>query len=65
MKRNVIIIAIVVVIVLGIAGFFGWQQMTARAATTTRVQTQPVRGSISDRCGSWKSFRGQNREPCF
>ncbi len=47
MKRNVIIIAIVVVIVLGIAGFFGWQQMTARAATTARVQTQPVqRGSI-------------------
>lgn len=47
MKRNVIIIAIVVVIVLGVAGYFGWQQMTARAATTTRVQTQPVqRGSI-------------------
>ena len=47
MKRNVIIILIVVVIALGVAGFFGYQQLTARAATTQRAPTTPVtRGSL-------------------
>lgn len=47
MKRNVIIILIVVIIALGVAGFFGYQQLTARAATTPRVPTTTVaRGSL-------------------
>lgn len=47
MKRNVIIILVIVVIALGIAGFFGYQRLTASAATTQRVATTPVqRGSL-------------------
>ena len=47
MKRNFIIIGIVVVIVLSLVGFFGWQQIRASAATITRVQTVAVqRGSL-------------------
>lgn len=47
MKRNVIIILIVVVIAIGIAGYFGYQRLTASAATTQRLPTTPVtRGSL-------------------
>ena len=48
MKRKVILIGGVVVIVLIIAGVFGFQRMTASAATTTRTQTATVtRGSLA------------------
>lgn len=47
MKRNVLVIIIVVVIVLAAAGFFGVQQMTASAASATRLQTTEVqRGTL-------------------
>ncbi len=48
MKRNLIVVGGVVVIVLVLAGVFGWQRMTASAATTsTRAQTVAVtRGSL-------------------
>lgn len=47
MKRNFITIGIVVVIVLSIVGFFGWEQVTASGATTIRAQTAIVqRGSL-------------------
>lgn len=49
MKRRTRIIGGVVLVVLIVAGVFGWQRMTASAAsTTTRVQTATVtRGSLS------------------
>ncbi len=47
MKRNLLFVAGIVVIVVAIAGVFGWQRMTASAATTTRVQTATVtRGTL-------------------
>ncbi|MBI4787974.1 MAG: efflux RND transporter periplasmic adaptor subunit [Chloroflexi bacterium] len=48
MKRNFLVIGGVVVIVLVIAGVFGWQRLTASAAATTvRAQTATVtRGSL-------------------
>ncbi len=47
MKRNVLVIIGVVVIVLAIAGVLGWRQLTASAATATRVQTTTVqRGTL-------------------
>ncbi|MCL4395688.1 MAG: efflux RND transporter periplasmic adaptor subunit [Chloroflexi bacterium] len=39
MKRNVLIIAVVIVVVVIAAVFFGIQQMNAKAATATKVQT--------------------------
>ncbi len=47
MKRNSFVIFLVVVILLAVAGLFGWQRMTASAASTTRPQTVAVqRGSL-------------------
>lgn len=48
MKRNLVIIAGVVIVVLAIAGAFGWQRLSASAASTSaRVQTVPVtRGTL-------------------
>ncbi len=47
MKQNIFTIAVVVVIVLVIAGFFGLRQMNASAAATTRLPTTTVqRGTL-------------------
>ncbi len=47
MKRNSFIIFAVVVIVLAVVGFLGWQRMTASAAATARPQTVAVqRGAL-------------------
>jgi HlyD family secretion protein len=47
MKRNSFVIFLVVLIVLAVAGLFGWQRMTASAAVTARPQTVAVqRGSL-------------------
>lgn len=47
MKRNLVIVGGVVVVILAIAGVFGWQQMRASAASATRVQTAAVqRGTL-------------------
>lgn len=43
MKRNAIIVTIVVVIILAVGGYFGYRQLTANAASTAvRAQTSPV-----------------------
>ncbi len=47
MKRNSFVVFVVVLIVLAVAGLFGWQRMTASAAATARPQTVAVqRGSL-------------------
>ncbi len=48
MKRNLMVVIAVVVAVLAIIGYFGWQQMNASAAATTvRAQTATVtRGTL-------------------
>ncbi len=47
MKRNGLIIALVVVALLALVGLFGWRQMKANAAAAPRVQTSPVtRGTL-------------------
>ncbi|MBI5031738.1 MAG: efflux RND transporter periplasmic adaptor subunit [Chloroflexi bacterium] len=47
-KKNVLILSIGVIVILAIAGVFGWQRMTASTAkTTTAMQTSTVkRGSL-------------------
>jgi RND family efflux transporter MFP subunit len=47
MKRNSFVVFLVVLIVLAVVGLFGWQRMTASAASATRPQTVAVqRGSL-------------------
>ncbi len=47
MKRNVVIIGGVVIVLLAIAGVFGWQRVNASAATATHLQTANVqRGTL-------------------
>lgn len=47
MKRNTLIFSVVVIFVLIIAGYFGWQRLTATTTTTAAVQTTTVtRGSL-------------------
>ncbi len=47
MKRSVVIIGGVVVILLAVGALFGWETLTASAATTNRLQTTTVqRGTL-------------------
>jgi RND family efflux transporter MFP subunit len=47
MKRNPIIIGGAVILALAVVGVFGWQRMTASAATSVRVQSATVeRGTL-------------------
>jgi RND family efflux transporter MFP subunit len=54
MKRDMIIVTIVTLIVVGISGYLGWQKMSATAAAATvRVQNATVtRGTISATVGA-------------
>jgi multidrug efflux pump subunit AcrA (membrane-fusion protein) len=48
MKRNIMLIVALVIILLAVAALFGWQTLTASAATTnSRIQTVTVqRGTL-------------------